>query len=117
MTKELSKKYEASEAERAALKAAAERTPNAIPVASLRLSESDPADLPGRGGMSSITAMARDKVVTPTGERICMQRCWVVDYLPSIHHHRVIYFSDRVGEEPMVRMIYAANVKSWEPLR
>lgn len=106
-----------TDADKAALKQATSGDPrgSAIPVAMLRLCDDAP-DVPGRGGIPSITATPREQVINAQGERISKVRCWVIDYLPAIRHHRVVYYSDKRDEEPMVRMIWEGHVSSWEPL-
>lgn len=93
-----------------------ERAPrDVIPVAMLKFSDREPIDVPGIAGKSSVTAMALDKVIDPSsGKRINGSACWVVDYLPAIQHHRVVYFPP--GGPAQQRMVHASNVKTWEPL-
>ena len=88
-----------------------------IPVSMLKLSDREPMELPGLGGKSSCVGDLYSAICDERGKRIMMRACWVIDFIPAIRHHRVVYFApDGDKKPPVTRMIWEGHVKLWEPL-
>jgi len=77
-----------------------------IPVAMVKFSERDALELPGLGGVSSLSAVS---------ERAPGRKCYVVDFFPAIRHFRFVCW-DHSAEEPEVRMVPEGHVRLWQPL-
>ena len=87
---------------------------NAIGVLMIRLSEQAPVDVVGMGGRNSVTCVPLEKVFNADGKRLGSS-LWVANYIPSIQHFRVAHYANE-AREPIVRMIHASFVKTWEPI-
>lgn len=120
MNEQQLKNYKPTDAEKSAIKtAASDPAPkrDTIPVAMLKFSDQQPLDIPGKGAASSINGTPHHKVIDADGKRILNEKCWVIDYIPSMRHHRVVYYSaDGKDPAPVVRMVHESNVRTWEPL-
>lgn len=85
-----------------------------IPVAMLKFHDQYPIEIPGTT-KTALTGMHHHQVINEKGERIYMGACWVIDFLPAMRHHRVVFFSPD-PKPPQVRMIHESHVRTWEPL-